>query len=56
MLVTSRDRIQKLLNEGKSEQEVVAAKPLAELDKKWAANEQQGENWVRMVYHSFTRS
>jgi cyclase len=56
MLVTSRDRIQKLVNEGKSEQEVVAAKPLADLDKKWAANEQQGENWVRMVYHSFTRS
>jgi hypothetical protein len=38
MLVTSRDRIQKLVNEGKTEQEVVAAKPLADLDAKWAAN------------------
>jgi cyclase len=56
MLVTSRDRIQKLFNEGKSEQQVVAAKPLADLDKKWAANDQQAQNWVRMVYHSFERS
>ena len=56
MLVTSRDRIQKLFNEGKSEQEVVAAKPLADLDAKWAANEQQAQNWARMVYNSFKRS
>jgi glyoxylase-like metal-dependent hydrolase (beta-lactamase superfamily II) len=56
MLVTSRDRIQKLFDEGKSEQEVVAAKPLADLDAKWAANEQQAQNWTRMVYNSFKRS
>jgi glyoxylase-like metal-dependent hydrolase (beta-lactamase superfamily II) len=56
MLVTSRDRIQKLVNEGKTEQEVVAAKPLADLDAKWAANPQQAENWTRMVYNSFKRS
>jgi cyclase len=56
MLVTSRDRIRKLFDEGKSEQEVVAAKPLADLDAKWAANEQQAQNWVRMVYNSFRRS
>jgi cyclase len=56
MLVTSRDRIQKLVNEGKTEQEVVAAKPLADLDAKWAANPQQAQNWTRMVYNSFKRS
>jgi len=56
MLVTSRDRIQKLVNEGKTEQEVLAAKPLADLDAKWAANEQQAQNWVKMVYNSFKRS
>jgi glyoxylase-like metal-dependent hydrolase (beta-lactamase superfamily II) len=56
MLVTSRERIEKLFNEGKSEQEVVAAKPLADLDAKWAANDQQAQNWVRMVYNSFRRS
>src|SRR5215468_4383686 len=56
MLVTSRDRIQKLFNEGKTEQEVLAAKPLADLDAKWAANEQQAQNWTKMVYNSFKRS
>ena len=56
MLVTSRDRIQKLFSEGKSEQEVVAAKPLADVDAKWAANEQQAQSWTRMVYNSFKRS
>jgi cyclase len=56
MLVTSRDRIQKLVREGKTEQEVLAAKPLADLDAKWAANPEQAQNWTRMVYNSFKRS
>jgi glyoxylase-like metal-dependent hydrolase (beta-lactamase superfamily II) len=56
MLVTSRDRIQKLFDEGQSEQQVLAEKPLADLDKKWAANDQQAQNWTRMVYNSFKRS
>jgi cyclase len=56
MLVTSRDRIQKLFNEGKTEQEVLAAKPLADVDAKWAANPEQAANWTRMVYNSFKRS
>jgi cyclase len=56
MLVTSRERIEKLFNEGKTEQEVLAAKPLADLDATWAANEQQAQNWTRMVYNSFKRS
>lgn len=55
MLVTSRDRIEKLFNEGKTEQEVVALKPLADLDAKWAANEQQATNHTRNVYNSFKR-
>jgi glyoxylase-like metal-dependent hydrolase (beta-lactamase superfamily II) len=58
MLVTARDRIQKLRNEGKSEAEVVAAKPLADLDAKWGnpANPQGAINFVRNVYNSFTRA
>jgi cyclase len=56
MLVTSRDRVRKLVDEGQSEQQVVAEKPLADLDKKWAANDQQAQNWLRMVYNSFKRS
>jgi cyclase len=56
MLVTSRDRIQKLFNEGKTQEEVLAAKPLADLDAKWAATPEQAANWTRMVYNSFKRS
>jgi cyclase len=56
MLVTSRDRIQKLVREGKTEQEVLAANPLADLNSKWAANDEQAKNWTRMVYNSFKRS
>ena len=56
MLVTSRDRVRRLIDEGQSEQQVLAEKPLADLDKKWAANDQQAQNWLRMVYNSFKRS
>src|SRR5215471_9405982 len=42
MLVISRDRMAKLIAEGKatSEAEAQALKPFADLDAKWAANEQ----------------
>jgi glyoxylase-like metal-dependent hydrolase (beta-lactamase superfamily II) len=56
MLVTSRDRIEKLFNEGKTEEEVIALKPLADLDAKWAAgNPQLAINHTRNVYNSFKR-
>lgn len=56
MLVTARDRIEKLVNEGKSEAEVIAARPLADLDAKWAEGEQGAINFTKMVYNSFKRS
>jgi glyoxylase-like metal-dependent hydrolase (beta-lactamase superfamily II) len=52
MLVTARDRMTKLVKEGKSEDDVVAAKPFADLDAKWAPTELAGKNFVRVVYHS----
>lgn len=52
MLTTSRDRMAKLLAEEKTEADVYAAKPFADLDAKWAANEQASKNWMRVVYHS----
>ena len=56
MLVTSRDRIEKLINEGKTEQEVIDLKPLADLDATWAANNpQQAINHTRNVYNSLKR-
>ena len=39
MLITARDRMAKLVKEGKSEDDVMAAKPFADLDAKWAPSE-----------------
>ncbi len=55
MLVTSRDRIGKLFDEGKTEQEVIDLKPLADLDAKWASTPQQAVAHTRNVYNSFNR-
>jgi glyoxylase-like metal-dependent hydrolase (beta-lactamase superfamily II) len=52
MLTTARDRMTKLVKEGKSEDDVVAAKPFADLDAKWAPTEFAGKNFIRVVYHS----
>jgi cyclase len=52
MLVTARDRMTKLVKQGKSEDEVLAAKPFADLDAKWAPSEQASKNFIRVVYHS----
>jgi cyclase len=56
MVKTARERIEKLVKEGKTEAQVVAAKPLADLDKTWAANDQAAANFVKQVYNSFSRS
>jgi len=52
MLVTARDRMAKLVKEGKSEADVVAAKPFADLDAKWAPTELASMNFIRVVWHS----
>jgi glyoxylase-like metal-dependent hydrolase (beta-lactamase superfamily II) len=52
MLITARDRMEKLVKEGKSEDDVVAAKPFADLDAKWAPTELEARNFIRAVYHS----
>jgi glyoxylase-like metal-dependent hydrolase (beta-lactamase superfamily II) len=52
MLVTARDRMAKLVKAGKSEQEVIAAKPFADYDAKLQATDQQSTNFIRVVYHS----
>jgi cyclase len=52
MLVTARDRMAKLVKAGKSEDDVVAAKPFSDLDAKWAPTELASKNFIRVVYHS----
>jgi cyclase len=50
MLVTSRDRIEKLKSAGKSAQEAVAEKPFADLDPVWGNGIINSEQWVQIVY------
>src|ERR1700704_1129033 len=52
MLVTARDRMAKLVKEGKSEDDVVAAKPFSDFDTKWAPTELASKNFTGGVYHS----
>ena len=56
MLKVARERVEKLFKEGKTEAEVVAARPLNDLDAKWAANDEAAANFLKMVYNSFKRS
>ena len=55
MLVTARDRMAKLIKNGKTEQDVLALKPFADLDAKWAPNAQASTNFMRVVYHSLKK-
>jgi len=52
MLITARDRMAKLISDGKSEQDVIAAKPFADYDAKLGVNDQASQNFTRVVYHS----
>jgi cyclase len=56
MVKAAREKVEKLFNEGKTEAEAIAAKPLADLDKTWSANDQASANMVKQVYNSFIRS
>jgi cyclase len=53
MLSTVRDRLQKLNSSGKSVEEAVAAKPLADLDPVWGKALFNGDAFVRIVYTAF---
>src|SRR6266852_7382459 len=50
MLVTARDRVQKLKSAGKSAQEAVAEKPLADLDPVWGKGLLNADQFVQVVY------
>ena len=50
MLVTSRDRVEKLKSAGKSAQEAAAEKPFADLDAIWGNGIVNGEQWIQIVY------
>jgi glyoxylase-like metal-dependent hydrolase (beta-lactamase superfamily II) len=54
MLQSARTRMEKLIGEGKSEGDVLAAKPFADFDAKFGATDQASENFIRAVYRSLT--
>jgi hypothetical protein len=50
MLVTSRDRVERLKSAGKSAQEAVAEKPFADLDAVWGKGIINSDQFVQVVY------
>lgn len=52
VLVTVRDRVQKLKSSGRKLEEVVAAKPTADLDATWGKGFMQPNDFVTIVYNT----
>jgi cyclase len=50
MMITARARVQKLKSSGKSLEEAVAAKPLADMDPVWGKSVLSGDAFVHVVY------
>lgn len=56
MMVTVRARIVKMINQKKTLEQVVAAKPTADLDAKWAGTFWKPDQWVGRVYTDLRRA
>jgi glyoxylase-like metal-dependent hydrolase (beta-lactamase superfamily II) len=52
MLKTARERMAALIAAGKTEADADSARPFADFDVKYAANDQAAKNFIRVVYHS----
>ena len=52
ILATARERMAKLVAEGKTEQQAIDARPFADLDKRTGANQAQSDVFVRGVYNT----
>lgn len=55
MLVTARGRVKALIDQGKSEDEIVAAKPNADYDAQLKVSPQAAGNFIRVVYRSLKK-
>jgi glyoxylase-like metal-dependent hydrolase (beta-lactamase superfamily II) len=55
MLVAVRGKIKALVDQGKSEDEAVAAKPTAEYDAQWGTGFMNAENFTRFAYQGLKR-
>jgi len=54
MLVTVRDRVRTLVDQGKTRDEVIASKPTKDLDEKWA-KAFAADAWIGIVYDGMTK-
>jgi glyoxylase-like metal-dependent hydrolase (beta-lactamase superfamily II) len=50
MLATAHERLSKLKAAGKTVQEAIAAKPLADLEAAWGDGLFKGERWIELIY------
>ncbi|MFQ5743549.1 MAG: MBL fold metallo-hydrolase [Acidobacteriota bacterium] len=55
MLISARDRIRTMVNDGLSEDDIVARKPTSDLDAKWGGGFIDPERFVRLVVQGMTR-
>jgi glyoxylase-like metal-dependent hydrolase (beta-lactamase superfamily II) len=55
MLMTARDRVAGLVRDGKTVDQIVAAKPLADLDGVWGTGFINPENFLRILYRDLSR-
>jgi cyclase len=56
MLVISRDRMKSFVDSGRNEQDVLTTDLFADLDQKWAGNNESRKNWKLGVYRSLRQS
>ncbi len=54
MLVTVREHMRRLIAEGKTKEEIVAAKPTARFDGAWGGGYFEPDQWVGLVYDAMT--
>ena len=52
MLVAARDRVQKLKADGRSLQDMLAAKPTADLDETWGKGFMMPDAFLTIVYNT----
>jgi glyoxylase-like metal-dependent hydrolase (beta-lactamase superfamily II) len=56
MLNTVADRMQRMIDQGRSLEDIVQARPTIEFDQDWTWGNFSGERWVRLVYDSLVRN
>jgi hypothetical protein len=55
MMITARDRMKRLIDEQKTEQEIIRLKPFADLDQTWAPDEQGSVRFMMAIHSAMLR-